>query len=140
MFSELIKCVGPCARSFYHSGCFQQSVEYFTDLLSQPPQYSPSYERFVMQAMIFLHNVRMCKAYRGKPENTVSSGLGAEEQVEPFLFSCFLTQSIFDTNIYHYVHRMHRAKMLIKPLHPLGQGTSKSASLWFYTRKQSSMA
>ena len=97
MFPELIKCVGPCARSFYHSGCFQQSVEYFTDLLSQPPQHSPSYERFVMQAMIFLHNVRMCKAYRGKPENTVSSGLGAEEQVEPFCFHVSCTTALWCT-------------------------------------------
>jgi len=79
---QMLRCLSGCGRSFYHSGCFQQSVEYFTGLLIQQPQQSPSYERFVMQAMNFLNNVRVCKAYRGKPENTVASGLEADEQVD----------------------------------------------------------
>lgn len=75
--------LGCLSRSFYHSGCFQQSLEYFTKLLSQPPAQAPSYEKFLMQAMIFLHNVRQCKAYRGAPETTMESKLQAGEQVGP---------------------------------------------------------
>lgn len=68
-------------RSFYHSGCFQPCLEYFTKLLGQQPAQAPSYERFIMQAMILLHNVQACKAYRGAPETIMDSKLQAGDQV-----------------------------------------------------------
>ena len=77
--SEVCNC-----RSYYHSACFKQCMEYFTNLLSQQPPQAPSYEKFIMQAMIFLHNVRDCKAYRGAPETSLDSKLPAGEQVFAF--------------------------------------------------------
>ena len=59
---------GACCRSFYHSGCFGQCLQYFSGQLMVPPRAGPAYERFLMQCMVLVHTVLTCKAYRGVPE------------------------------------------------------------------------
>lgn len=73
---------GILCRSFYHCSSFEPCLSFFTVALTnqQPQAGSPSYDRFLMQAMVLLHQVLSCRAYKGIPES-LSLGSDPEQHV-----------------------------------------------------------
>ena len=75
-------------RSAYGSGCLKGSTEFFCNILSQKPQNGPAYEGFLMQAMIFLNDTQLSKAYKEGSDGLIGSAADSDQ-------ACILTRSLW---------------------------------------------
>lgn len=68
-----------CCRSFYGSPAFQGSMEFFAALLSHRQEPGRAQQRFLMQAMMFLHAVLTCKAITSGSHAALRFGASQDE-------------------------------------------------------------